>query len=78
MENVNIYNLHGIQYVDRTTVASSFKQLGWSYSSCLRSLTKHKLDFIAYQNRFLYKLTDIEKLLTELATATKRKNKNNS
>lgn len=78
MENANIYNLHGIQYVDRTTVANSFKEQGWSYSSCLRSLTKHKLEFITYQNRYLYKLNDVEKLLAELSTIIKRKNKNNS
>jgi hypothetical protein len=78
MENVNIYNLQNTQYVDRTTVSNEFKQLGWSHSSCLRSLFKHKLEFITYQNRFLYKVTDVEKLLAELATVTKRKTKNNS
>jgi broad-specificity NMP kinase len=62
-----------MEYVDRTTVAEQFAELGWSNSSCNRMLEKQGLTAEKYKNRYLFKVTDIEQLLEELKTRVKRK-----
>ena len=76
MENVHKYTLANIEYVDRTTVAEQFANMGWSDSSCNRMLQKQGLVAEKYKNRYLFKVSDVETLLEQLKVKVKRKASN--